>query len=273
MREHRFAFNFGYGFNAGEMTSVVLLFTSMFLELGLEVVVDSAAISIEYEHGIDLESFWHEWREYSWYFFGLHIASSLLALFMVFWSFSTLPSAFFCTSPRDPCSCMGGSFEILERFCNATPVNETLDFTKKSAQNEYVGVFESLEGASTIIIVSVVTIVVVALIFMIARSNLFAAKAAAEAEREREEAQREREEAERRERELLEHNERIQEQNRQIQDQLLLTQLNAKQVAIVDANSLDLDKQVPAMFQLNWRDLLFEGRLGSGSFGDCYSGR
>ena len=101
---------------------------------------------------------------------------------------------------------------------------------------------------------------------MIASSKLFAAKVAAEAEREREEA-------EERERELLEQNKRIEEQNRRIQDQLMLTQLNAKQVAIVEANSSDLDKQVPAVFQLNWRDLLFEGRLGSGSFGDCYSGR
>ena len=111
-----------------------------------------------------------------------------------------------------------------------------------------------------------VVIIVISLIFMIARSTLFAAKVAAEAERVREEA-------EQRELELLEQNKRIEEQNRRIQDQLMLTQLNAKQVAVVEANSSDLDKQVPAMFQLNWRDLLFEGRLGSGSFGDCYSGR
>ena len=108
---------------------------------------------------------------------------------------------------------------------------------------------------------------------MIARSKLFAAEVAAEAQREREEAQREREEAKQRERELLEQNKRIEEQNRRIQDQLMLTQLNAKQVAIVKKSSSELDKQVPAVFQLNWRDLLFEGRLGSGSFGDCYSGR
>ena len=142
----------------------------------------------------------------------------------------------------------------------------TLDFVKKSAKNEYVDIFESLGDGSTTIAVTVVVIIVISLIFMIARSTLFAAKVAAEAEREREEA-------EQRERELLEQNQRIEEQNRRIQDQLMLTQLNAKQAAIVEANSSDLDKQVPAMFQLNWRDLLFEDRLGSGSFGDCYKGR
>ena len=90
---------------------------------------------------------------------------------------------------------------------------------------------------------------------------------------EKAKAQREQEETEQQRLELLEQNKRIEEQNKQIQDQLLLTQLNSKQVAIVEANSSDLDKEVQAVFQLNWRDLLFEGRLGSGSFGDCYQGR
>ena len=144
--------------------------------------------------------------------------------------------------------------------------NSTLDFVKTSAKNEYVDIFEALGDGSITIAITVVVIIVISLIFTIARSKLFAAKVAAEAEREREEA-------EQRELELLEQNKRIEEQNRRIQDQLMLTQLNAKQVAIVEANSSDLDKQVPATFQINWRDLLFEGRLGSGSFGDCYKGR
>ena len=109
-------------------------------------------------------------------------------------------------------------------------------------------------------------IVFISLVFTIARSKLFAEGVLAEAKREREEAQQ-------RELELVEQNKKMEEQNKRIQDQLLLTQLNAKQVAIVEANSLDLDKQIPACFRLNWRGLKFEGRLGSGSFGDCYKGR
>ena len=54
---------------------------------------------------------------------------------------------------------------------------------------------------------------------------------------------------------------------------LLLTQLNAEQVAMVEANSRDLDSQVPVFFKLDWKGIVFEGRLGSGSFGDCYRGR
>ena len=49
MRPHRFAFNFGYGFDANDdgMTGAAFLFAAMFLELGLEVAIDSAALGIE----------------------------------------------------------------------------------------------------------------------------------------------------------------------------------------------------------------------------------
>lgn len=42
---------------------------------------------------------------------------------------------------------------------------------------------------------------------------------------------------------------------------------------MVEANSRDLDSQVPVFFKLDWKGIVFEGRLGSGSFGDCYRGR
>ena len=342
MRPHRFAFNFGYGFDATDdaMTSVAFLFASMFLELGLEVAIDCAALGIEQRHGINVDKFWEMWLVNPGNFLGFHFSVDMVALMSAFWAFSSLPSPFFCTSQHDPCSCVGGGFQIFQPLCEAadsgasqkvnkelqpnstnssangtstTALSEntyvktrtiacfvvnhpsaqsmapiahlshaplftppilhtaqsktsTLDFVKTSAKNEYVGIFESLGDSSITIAVTVIVIVVISLIFMVARSKLFAAEVAAE-------AQREREEAEQREIELLEQNKRIEEQNRRIQDQLLLTQLNAKQTAIVEANSLDFDKQVPAVFQLNWRDLLFEGRLGSGSFGDCYKGR
>ena len=148
----------------------------------------------------------------------------------------------------------------------ALPQNSTLSFVRSAAKTEYVGVVESLEGSGTVVIITVAVIVIISLIFAMARSKLFAAKVEADARREREDAHQ-------RERELLEETKRLEEQNKRIQDQLMLTQLNKKQAAIVEANSVDLDNQVPAVFQLNWRDLLFESRLGSGSFGDCYRGR
>ena len=68
-------------------------------------------------------------------------------------------------------------------------IYSTLDSIKTSAKNEYVDIFESLGEGGTIILITVVAIIVISLLFMITRSTLFAAKVAAEAQREREEAQ------------------------------------------------------------------------------------
>ena len=48
--------------------------------------------------------------------------------------------------------------------------------------------------------------------------------------------------------------------------------LSSGQTAMVKANAGDLGGKVDASFQLNWRRLKYEKRLGSGSFGDCYKG-
>ena len=45
------------------------------------------------------------------------------------------------------------------------------------------------------------------------------------------------------------------------------------QQAIVEANTSNLHEGLAEMYELNWRTLVFEGRLGSGSFGDCFKGR
>ena len=121
MRPHRFAFNFGYGFDAKDdaMTSAAFLFASMFLELGLEVSIDCAALDIEQKHGINVDKFWEMWQVNPGNFFGLHVSCNLVALAFAFWAFSTLPTPFFCTSQHDPCSCTGGGFQIFRPLCDA----------------------------------------------------------------------------------------------------------------------------------------------------------
>lgn len=52
----------------------------------------------------------------------------------------------------------------------------------------------------------------------------------------------------------------------------MLTKLNENQVAMVKENASIIDGKVPPYFKLDWRTLKFQGRLGSGSFGDCYKG-
>ena len=145
------------------------------------------------------------------------------------------------------------------------PQNSTLDFVKTSAKNEYVGIFESLGDGSITIAVTVVVIIVISLIFALARTNLFAAKVAAEAQREREEADEAREMAEAK---VLE----LRETNLKIRKELQLSGLNKDQTQIVKNKSSRIRELVPSVYRLEWTTLLFEARLGSGSFGDCYKG-
>ena len=53
----------------------------------------------------------------------LHFSTNLAALAFAFWAFSTLPTPFFCTSQHDPCSCVGGGFQIFRPLCDAASTN------------------------------------------------------------------------------------------------------------------------------------------------------
>ena len=110
-----------------------------------------------------------------------------------------------------------------------------------------------------------VVIIVISLIFAIARTNLFAAKVVAEAQREREEADEAREMAEAK---VLE----LRETNFKIRKELKLSGLNEDQAQVVKNKSSRIRELVPSVYKLEWTTLLFEARLGSGSFGDCYRG-
>ena len=289
-RPHRFVVSFGYGFDANDdaMTGVALLISSMFVEIAFEAIVDAFALSIEYKHGIDLKEFWKMWRVNAAAFFGADVFRGALAVTATIWAFKLFPNVVFCTSPTDPCSCKGGGFEIFEPFCNPESSHPSGNETNGSnlttatpasiekAEKEFQGIFDALAGDSTTVLVSVGVVLLVAAVFAVARSQLFAAKAKKEKdeiEEQRLDLLDENEKMREENKKIQEENKKMQEQNKKIQDQLMLTQLNAKQAAIVEANSIDIDDHVPAALKLNWRALIFEGRLGSGSFGDCFKGR
>ena len=257
-RPHRFVVGFGYG---EAMTSTTLLVTSMFIEIIFEVVVDYFALAIEYKHGIDLSKFWEMWRMNAAAFWGLVICDGFASIITTIWAFKLIPNAIFCTSDKDPCSCVGGGFEIYKSLCNgneSSAWNETKTSNQNldgQAQAEFKGIVDALGNDSTVVVVTVGVTTLIALIFVLARVIL----ALAQAKDEKAEAETLAEE--------------LRQANIKIQDQLMLSKLNAEQVAIVEANSDSLDQLVPLALKLDWRSLVFEGRLGSGSFGDCYRGR
>ncbi len=66
MRPHRFVFNLGYsvaGADSAGMTTVGLLFTSVFVELCFVFVVDTVALQVESAKGILMSTFWAMWRK------------------------------------------------------------------------------------------------------------------------------------------------------------------------------------------------------------------
>ena len=248
------------------MTSSTVLVTSAAIELLFEGIVDALALDVEFRNGVDLDLFWAMWRRNPVAFWGVAVTNSFLGVCASIWAFKQVPNVAFCTSPTNPCLCTGGGFEIFETFCNATTavdnsngtsaVNESsIASLANEARTEYKGIFEALGVDAGLIIVSIGVGILVVVVFVLARIVLELVKV------KDEKAKAEQSAAE------------LRETNLKIQDQLMLTQLNAKQTAIVEANSLNLDTQVPAMFKMNWRVILFEARLGSGSFGDCFKGR
>ena len=183
---------------------------------------------------------------------------------------ATIPTPIFCSS-SDPCSCEGGGFELYAPLCAAAAAsaaggvntsnvsnnisNVSNEMKLTEVENEYVSLFDFLGEDTTTVLVSVGVVIIIGVIFALVRLLMNLRR-----------AHDEKAIAQKRASELR----RV---NLKIQDQLMLTQLNAKQVAIVEANSQDLDRQVPLVFKLNWRTVTFESRLGSGTFGDCYKGR
>ena len=63
-RRNRFVINLGYGFDSDDahMTTVTTLFTSAFIELVFEAIVDAYALEVERGNGINLEDFWQMWN-------------------------------------------------------------------------------------------------------------------------------------------------------------------------------------------------------------------
>ena len=121
-----------------------------------------------------------------------------------------------------------------------------------------MGIFDSLGDGFTVVIVSIVVMFMTGAIFAVARlSNLLVAV--------KTEAEQASHEARRREAEMLK-------RTKQIQDRLLMQTLDLKQVGIVDKGIKDLIENVDPQLLLDFRSIVYDKRLGSGSFGDCYKG-
>ena len=119
------------------------------------------------------------------------------------WAFRQHPNFIFCTSATDPCSCVGGGFDIYATYCNTTVV--VLNVSNVSSDNssdnvttavavavaneamaERTGIFDAVDSNAVIIFTSIGALVIIVLIFgqaraFIATANAKDARALAEA--------------------------------------------------------------------------------------------
>ena len=170
---------------------------------------------------------------------------------------TTIPTPFFCASP-DPCSCAGGGFDLYRPLCIAVNNNSSSTNTStkmRDAKHEFSSLLDFLGDNVNTVVLSIGVIVLIGTTFSLVQLLIGLRKAKSEiAEVEQRAAE-------------------LHEVNLKIRKQLRLTRLNPKQTAIIEANVGNLEREVPAMFKLDFRRLTFEERLGSGSFGDCFKGQ
>ena len=122
------------------------------------------------------------------------------------------------------------------------------------AQTKRASIFDAVDSNAVIIFTSIGALVIIVLIFgqaraIIATANADDARAIAEAK-------------------LVE----LRETNLRIRNELKLSGLNEEQAKVVKDNSSEIADIVPTVYKLEWSTLVFEARLGSGTFGDCFRG-
>ena len=109
-RPHIFAFNLGYQRRAAPSVSHVV--SQIMLEIAIEVTIDFTALRKEMKKcDIPVDVFFGLITKESFItqFFG-----SCVACVLAFLTLRTTPSTIFCSSPVDPCSCIGG---VSRCFC------------------------------------------------------------------------------------------------------------------------------------------------------------
>ena len=120
------------------------------------------------------------------------MTSSIGATVCTAWAFRQHPNVIFCASPTDPCSCIGGGFDIFAIYCNSSAViqGNASNFSSENmstavvvhvaaaeAQTQQVSLLDAVDGNAIIIFISIGALIVVVLIFGQARAFIAAASA------------------------------------------------------------------------------------------------
>ena len=175
---NRFVINLGYNFAEGDVAAPMAIMTivvSLFIELCFEVGVDAMSLHLEYQHGVDIETFWTMLLMSPVWIPLLMLTQSLIATTIVIWTFASVPNALFCLS-SNPCSCLGGGFDqAYARFCvdvveNASDTaSNTTTLAELAEQAQTVGLFDFLGNHRDNVLVSVAVLIITVLVFSVAK--------------------------------------------------------------------------------------------------------
>ena len=204
-------------------------------------------------------------------FWGMHFTQASCAYHYALQAMVTIPTPIFCASP-DPCSCIGGGFDLYTPICdeiaaakgrnstaNSTTSLKSINMT--AARGQYSTLFDFLGKDMTTVFVSIGVIIIIGVVFALLRLL----RGMRKAEKDRDVMKKMKDDIDLERRDLLEQNEKI-------QQQLALTALSEEQAEIVHAGAAALEDDVPERFKIDSSHITFEALLGSGSFGDCYKG-
>ena len=177
-----------------------MLIASMGIELFFEAIIDSMALHIEAQHGVNLDEYWNAWRKNPISFWGCNVTASLAALWYCLFAFTVIPtyvcgplcgidfcktspelthicgprclSPFFCTTATDVCSCQGGGFELYGEFCGASNDTSLLNATVTKAEAEYTDPGRALGANATLIATTIGVTGASLVLFFLADSSL-----------------------------------------------------------------------------------------------------
>ena len=269
-RPNRFVINLGYGATAldREMTTVSITLTALFVELAFECAIDVLAVTVEHDQGVDLDDFWKIWHRNPWAYYPDHIIICALAIFLSLWACTCSPTPIFCPS-IDPCSCQGGGFSIYESQCavlgsNGSIVgknnisygfndgNSSIALTniKEMHREEFQTFVSFVSQNSTLLVVIGFTTLCIILTFVSAHLL----------------------QASEKNREISKRNLWLEKENTRIRREIAVEQLTPNQIQLVKSGKVQFEAKLKKKYEINWRNILFERLLGSGSFGDCYLG-
>ena len=247
--KHRYIFNFGYGNVEKDVLGGGLVFIQLLLELGTEILVDHVAMRMEnYSHDIPVT------RYFSWLKSaantGYHIGVLMIALFFVVNAFQSVPVAIWGCENADPCACLESeALRHLSALCTHPTNTSNVDDWRLNVGIDAADIFKDVDSTTIVLAVIATTVIVISLFAVHERKTKFLA-----------------------ERKVSALHKSVKGVKRKMAAMSHELKLSKQQQQQVEAAMKELNERVHGIgrFQIPYKEIFREKKLGSGSFGDVW---